>query len=232
MNETFTIGCPVVGPDGVCGQLKRVVVQPLTGELTHLVVEATHRLDIARLVPIGLVESAGDEVRLRCPATEYVLLDEAEETTFVPRNALAPTGEDEYGDQAVYWPYYALGGGMTAGLSENAMIGNSGAMPMGVTHDRVPLGEVEVRRGQHVHATDGNIGRVRGLVVDAADHHVTHVLLDEGHLWGRKRVAIPIGSVERVDDGVRLTLSKDEVRDLPAVDVADPAATPEHDGPA
>jgi hypothetical protein len=49
-----------------------------------------------------------------------------------------------------------------------------------------PLNEVEVRRGEHVHATDGDIGRVQGLVIDPSDHHVTHVLLQEGHLWGRR----------------------------------------------
>jgi sporulation protein YlmC with PRC-barrel domain len=87
----------------------------------------------------------------------------------------------------------------------------------------VPLGEVEVRRGDHVHATDGTIGRVQGLVIDPADHHVTHVLLDEGHLWGQKRVAIPISVVAAVDeDGVRLSLAKDQVRDLPPVDLDQP----------
>jgi sporulation protein YlmC with PRC-barrel domain len=70
-----------------------------------------------------------------------------------------------------------------------------------------------------VHAKDGAIGRVQGLVIDPADHHVTHVRLDEGHLWGQKRVAIPINAVRSVDDGVRLSLTKDEVRDLPPVDL-------------
>ena len=64
-----------------------------------------------------------------------------------------------------------------------------------VTFDTVPLGEVAVRRGEQVHATDGPIGHVQGLVIDAGTHHVTHVLLQEGHLWGRKEVAIPISAV-------------------------------------
>jgi hypothetical protein len=91
-----------------------------------------------------------------------------------------------------------------------------------VTQDRVPVGEVEIRRGDHVHATDGNIGRVGGLIIDPGDHHVTHVLLDEGHLWGAKQVAIPIGAVTRVDGGVRVKLTKDELRDLPPVDLDAP----------
>ena len=32
-----------------------------------------------------------------------------------------------------------------------------------VTTDAVPPGEVDVRRGDRVHATDGDIGRVAGL---------------------------------------------------------------------
>jgi hypothetical protein len=86
----------------------------------------------------------------------------------------------------------------------------------------VPVGEVDIRRGEHVHATDGNIGRVQGLVIDPKDHHVTHVLLEEGHLWSKKQVAIPIGAVTDVAAaaGVRLNLTRDQVRDLPPVDLA------------
>ena len=106
-------------------------------------------------------------------------------------------------------------------------MGGMGNLGMGVsaakviTNDRVPVGEVEVHRGDHVFATDGAIGRVQGLVVHPGDHCVTHVLLDEGHLWGQKRVAIPISAVKDVNDGVRLNLTKDEVRDLPPVDVVE-----------
>jgi sporulation protein YlmC with PRC-barrel domain len=91
-----------------------------------------------------------------------------------------------------------------------------------VTSDKVPLGEVEVRRGEHVHATDGDIGQVQGLVIDPRDHHLTHVLLQEGHLWGRKEVAIPMSAVTGVDDGVRLSITKQQVQDLPPVDVDHP----------
>ncbi len=38
------------------------------------------------------------------------------------------------------------------------------------------MGEVEVRRGDQLHATDGWIGSVERLVIDPEDHHVTHAL--------------------------------------------------------
>ena len=70
-----------------------------------------------------------------------------------------------------------------------------------------------------VYATDGRIGGVQGLVIDQRDHHVTHVLLQGGHLWGRKVVVIPGGFVGGIEDGIRLSITKSEVQDLPRVDL-------------
>jgi sporulation protein YlmC with PRC-barrel domain len=80
--------------------------------------------------------------------------------------------------------------------------------------DNVPLGEVGVGRHESVHALDGEIGKVAGFAVDAS-RKVTHVLLQEGHLWGRKEVAIPVSAVTAVDDGIRLNLTKQQVAELP-----------------
>jgi hypothetical protein len=37
---------------------------------------------------------------------------------------------------------------------------------------------------------------------------VTHALLGEGHLWGRKEVAIPISAVTKVENGIWLNLTR------------------------
>jgi sporulation protein YlmC with PRC-barrel domain len=217
----FTIGSEVACSDGACGELRRVVVDPVARALTHLVVEAGHRQGYGRLVPIDLVESAGAEIRLRCTLAEFNALEDAEEAQFLP----GARGDWDYQqEQMLSLPYYGLGSGTGMGLGIGGMhVGDPNAGPEAVVTDRVPVGEVEVRRGDQVHATDGAIGRIRGLVIDPGDHHVTHVLLDEGHLWGKKTIAIPIDAVKDAKDSVRLTLAKDQVRDLPAVDVDLPA---------
>ena len=212
----YIIGAEVMCSDGVCGELRRVVIDPVARVLTHLVVEPKHRQGLGRLVPIDLVDSTGEQIRLRCNAAEFDALEDAEETRFLPE-----AGEQMgYGaDQALALPYYGLGGGM-GGMGMGGMDMANAAQV--VVDDRVPVGEVEVRRGEHVHATDGDIGRVQGLVIDPKDHRVTHVLLEEGHLWGKKEIAIPIGVVKDLAaDGVRLNLRKDDVRDLPPVGLAD-----------
>ena len=74
-----------------------------------------------------------------------------------------------------------------------------------------------MRRDKRVYATDGEIGRVEGLVIDPGNHHVSHVLLQQGHLFGRRQVAIPIGAVTGVVDSVQLNITKQQVENLPPV---------------
>jgi sporulation protein YlmC with PRC-barrel domain len=209
----FTIGAEVSCADGVCGRLTRVVVDPVTVIVTDLVVEPEHRQGLARLVPVELATLAADGIVLNCTLAQFAGFDSAEETQFVP----GTRGYETYGpEQVLSWPYYRRDDTVMDPDRE-------GTTSQTVTVDTVPLGEAEVRRGEHVHATDGSIGQVQGLVVDPAGEHVTHVLLQEGHLWGRKQVAIPIRAVTEVDadEGIKLSISKQDVQDLPPVGVAD-----------
>jgi sporulation protein YlmC with PRC-barrel domain len=211
---TFTIGAEASCTDGDCGEVRRVIVNPVARQVTHLVVEPKGRMGLARLVPLDLVETSGSQVRIRCTLAEFAELEPAEETEFIPGSQ----GYAAYGpEQVLVWPYYGLGGAATV-TDAAALQGTSQT----VTYDTIPLGEVEVRRGDAVQATDGSIGRVHGLVVDPRTHHVTHVLLAEGHLWGKKEVAIPIRSVTRVDEGIQLNITKKQVEDLPPVDIDHP----------
>jgi sporulation protein YlmC with PRC-barrel domain len=210
MTQTqFTIGAHASCTDGPVGEVVRVIINPVADTLTHLVVEPHGREGLARLVPVDQVEVAGDEIRIRCTHAEFEQLDYAEETEYVP----GTKGYADYGpEQVAYNPYYRLG--VPGPVTEiNSQV---------ITYDTVPLGEVDVRRGEHVLATDGEIGHVEGLVIEPGSHHVTHVLLKEGHLWGRKDVAIPISAVTDVEDGIKLNISKREVEDLPPVDIHHP----------
>ena len=218
MTETtqFTIGAEASCSDGICGEVSRVVVDPVARTVTHLVVEPKHRQGLGRLVPLDLVDVTNGEIQIHCTAMDFDKLDPAEETQFLP-------GSRDYAGygtgQVLYQPYYGLGMGMGGlGMGGPGM----GNLSQPVTYDTVPLGEVAVRRGEPVHATDGDIGKVQGLIIDPRNHHVTHVLLQEGHLWGRKEVAIPIRAVTGVDDGIRLNIAKEDVENLPPVDIDHP----------
>jgi hypothetical protein len=171
--------------------------------VTHLIVAPRRGHEPARLVPLDLVDSAAGEIRLNCTSAEFDALDPAEETRFIADYEDVPNYRPT---DVVAWPYY----------------GYRGARGSLATSDAIPAGEVEVQRGEHVHASDGHIGQVAGLVIDPDSHRVTHVVLQEGHLWGRKDVAIPIGTVTRVADHIEVRLSKQQVQDLPPVDIDRP----------
>jgi hypothetical protein len=83
--------------------------------------------------------------------------------------------------------------------------------------DAPPSGQLAVRGDQPVHSTDGEIGKIRAVMVDASSRRVTHILLQEGHLWTKREVAIPWGSVTDVDGGVHLSLTSEAIKGLPAV---------------
>jgi hypothetical protein len=215
----FTIGADATCSDGVCGEVTRVVVDPVARVLTHLVIGPKHDRDAGRLVPLDLVDATPDGIRLGCTLANFKKLDPAVETQFLP-------GSDGYGgygaDQFVAWPYYGLGfgAGATGGM------GMGGPTAHSVTTEAAPAGAVAIHRGDAVQAIDGDIGRVQGLVVDPRNRQVTHVLLQEGHLWGRKVVTIPIGAVSDVtgfDDGIRLNITKKDVEDLPDIEIDRPS---------
>jgi sporulation protein YlmC with PRC-barrel domain len=190
----FAMGATASCVDGPGGKVSRVIIDPATETVTHLVIEPKHRLGVGRLVPLDLVDTTAGGIRLRCTVEEFGELEPAQETELI----------DDF----------------TAGLG----LGGVDA-PMGVispvqtmVQDVVPLGEADVDRGDPVFALDGEIGRVQGLMVDPDHHRVTHVLLEEGHLWGRKKVSIPASAVTGVANGIRLSLTKKQVEDLPPVD--------------
>jgi sporulation protein YlmC with PRC-barrel domain len=208
---TLMIGGDASCTDGACGEVRRVVIDPVARRVTHLMVEPKGRQGLGRLVPLGLVDATTGQIRLRCTMAEFEKLGSAEETEFVP----GTLGYKKEGPaQVVSDPGYTgagdpvVDGNIVPGVSETETI------------DIFPEGEVEVRRGDHVHATDGDIGQINALRIDRDNYDVTYLLLQEGrHLRGHKQAAIPIRAVASVNDGIRLNITRQQVQDLPPVDI-------------
>ncbi|MEO7589324.1 MAG: PRC-barrel domain-containing protein [Arachnia sp.] len=196
----YLIGAAIAGEDGSCGRLESVVIDPIADVVTHVVVHSPHNHGAPRLVPVALLrptEGSADGLHFHGTVADFFRLTIAEDSQFMP----PPPGFTDY-DQAMFWPYFA---------GESPPPTKAGV----VTEEHLPAGEVDIRRGDPVHATDGEIGRVKGLVVTPTDRHLTHLLLQEGHLFGRKEVSIPLSAVTSMSNGVELSLTMQQVRDLP-----------------
>jgi sporulation protein YlmC with PRC-barrel domain len=215
---TFWIGADASCTDGACGQVSRIILNPVTREVTHLAVDPKRRHGPGRLVPVDLVDATTGQIRLHCPLAEFQTLWPAQETESEPD--LDPTGHGHPDNAPNKADWVVMGGGVSM---QRGARGEPGA-PQQVTVDYVPEGEVEVHRELTVCATDSDIGQVGGLVVEPGGHHVTHVLLQEGHMWGRKEVAIPIDAVTKIGALlIHLSLTKHQVKDLPPVTIDHPA---------
>jgi sporulation protein YlmC with PRC-barrel domain len=211
------LGIPVRCSDAAYGEVADVVIDPTRRRVTHVVVRPEHQDATAnRLVPVDVIDAAASErdLVLRCSVADVNALDTVQEVAFL-RLGDVPASDPDWDvgvSDVLATPYYE-------GTGFGDYVGDYGANDA-LTYDRVPKGDVEVRRASPVYSSDEHhLGHVDGLVVDG-DDQITHVVLERGHLWGKRDVTIPIGSVAKVEnDQVTLDLSKDEVGDLPSVRV-------------
>jgi sporulation protein YlmC with PRC-barrel domain len=206
------LGRPVRCDGETVGKLADIVVDPIKKRVTHVVVKPQHGSGDARLVPIELAQPAdrGGGILLKCTAAELHELPQVEDFAYLRLDELPANDPDwDVGvSDVLALPYYA-------GPGAEGYVGSY--EDVGIVYDRVPKGEVEVRRASRVLASDGEyVGDVDGFLVDDADN-ITHFVLERGHLWGRREVTVPIGAVSKVEsDVVLLSLTTDEIGALPA----------------
>jgi hypothetical protein len=207
------IGGRIDCSEGTLAELADVVIDPTTNRVTHLVARAKGQPWVERLVPIELADT-GDAARravaLRATAEELRSLPPVQEVAY-PQLGDFPLDDPDWdvGIKDVYappsYPAYDL---------------EPGPVDVPVVYDRIPKGGVEIRRASDVYSAERHhLGHVDGLIVDR-DEHITHLVLERGHLWGRREVTIPISAVAKFEtDDVTLNLTKDHVGSLPEVAV-------------
>ena len=211
------LGSPVRCTDGPFGELADVVIDPTRLRVTHLVVEPHRRHGLARLVPVELAtpeDGLRPALSLRCTAGELRRLEPVQEFAYL-RLGEHPVNDPDWEigiEQVLAMPYFGYAGFGPEQADYDPHLS--------MIYDRIPKGEVEIRRASEVVSADGHgLGHVDGFLVDREDQ-ISHLVLEHGHRWGRREVTIPIGAVTRVKtDAVTVRLTKDEVGALPALPV-------------
>jgi hypothetical protein len=84
-----------------------------------------------------------------------------------------------------------------------------------VSYHRIPLDGVEIRRSSAVTSSDGHhLGHVIGFAIDD-QAIITELILEHGHMWTKRMVAIPGSAIERFEtDELTLSMSNDHVGGL------------------
>ena len=190
--------------DGVCGRSESILVNPVLDKVTHLIVrEAASNTEY--IVPIDfVVETIDDTIRLRCSKAELKKMDPFIKTTFV---------EQKVPDRNFNYPGGLFGGGAYYYLP---YVASDETVQVPMEHKQIPVGELTAQRGTRVEATDGYIGHVDEFVVNPENGHITHLVMREGHLWGKKDVIIPLSAMgDTREDTVFLKIDKHQIESLP-----------------
>ncbi len=184
--------------DGIAGFITYMIANPESRQITHLVVKNIRPPFRESLVPVEQVEATSPEwIQLKCSLNELDKMEPFEYESYVR--------SDELG--MIPQPYDLLALGTTSATD---------AMYDQMIFRNIPQGEMAVRRGARVEATDGYVGRVDELLVSSHTLEVTHLVLIERHVFQRREITIPVSQIDHVDeDTIFLKLDKQGVAELP-----------------
>ncbi|MCL4560135.1 MAG: PRC-barrel domain-containing protein [Chloroflexi bacterium] len=191
--------------DGVCGRSVYVLMNPVNDQVTYLIVKEDTSPNTEFMVPVDFVtETKSDMIRIRCSKAELEKMDPFIKTEFIEE--IVPVRNLDYGGGTngigsfYYLPYVTPD--KTVYVPEESR--------------QIPLGELAVQRGTRVEATDGFVGKVDEFVINPENGHITHMVMREGHLWGKKDIIIPLSAMgDTHDDTVFLKLDKHQIESLP-----------------
>jgi len=182
--------------DGRVGRLENIILNPKTERVTYLVVRGNDLQNKERLVPERLVkETSHDTVFLSISKKKFEEMKNFIQEEYIPSNVTL---------------YMAEQAGWNTGTPASVF----------VEHEAVPAGGLIVHKGAKVFATDGHAGKVDDFLVEKKTGRITHLILLEGHLWGKKDISVPITQIDRYEDGnIYLKIDKSDVETLPVIDI-------------
>jgi uncharacterized protein YrrD len=212
----FKEGTRVYTADGSdVGAIDRVVLDPQTNEVTHVVVRKGWLFAEDKVVPMDLIDTAStDQVRLRSDVQNFEDLPLFEETYYVSPGEttgdLYPAGYAAplywYPPVGAAWPRYYTG-----------YYGYPLASYNTYTEQNIPEGTVGLKERARVISADGHeVGNVEQVFTNDELNRATHLLITEGWLFKEKRL-IPVDWIRGVDeDEIRLKVNARTLERLPA----------------
>jgi hypothetical protein len=204
--------------DGQSGSLRKLVLDPSTHRVTHLVVRAGLFQKHEWVIPIAVVGHATpEEIRLNVSQDQLTQYPEYREAEFV-------RPDDDWEMSSGRPNEHVLFGFSSMGLFEY----KQAAIPMirrRITWG-VPEGEMVIGRAMVVRNHHGDVGKVDHLWIDRDSWEITHIVVQRGLL--PNHTIIPVAWIEGVDEsGIFIRGDDTELQKLPHYrSHMDPASMP------
>jgi len=201
------------------GKVDRVVIDPNSKEVTHLVIRKGFLLVDDKVLPISLVASADEgRVQLREDAGILEELPNFEETSYVPLDqidALQAEYREGHAQPVYYYP-----------TPDFTSLGRTGMMAIPVTgyqapyaaetHRNIPPETVAIEAGANAISSDGkHVGDLEAVLTDPSTDRVTHVIIKEGLLLKEKKL-VPVEWISGVEENeIHLSVGSQIIDRLP-----------------
>ena len=195
------------------GSIDRVVINPETKEVTHLVVEKGILFTTNKVIPIEYVNlEEGDRIQLEKNAQELEALPSYNPDTYINMDW---TGypEEEQKLEAVYWypplhsPWWVTSGGRPGMY----------AKPIYVKAETViPEETVALEEGAKVISKDGkHIGNVDEVIVETSEQRATHFVVSEGFFLKERKLVPTLWITDVEEDQITLSVRSELFEQLP-----------------
>ena len=185
--------------DGDAGRLTCVIINPITRQLTHIVVDEKDPPYLKRLVPLDLIiAGTPDGVTLDCTRAQLSALRPVVEFEHPQGNGLHTLfAAKTYGR----WP-------------QN--VGKT--LPVSVDQERLAPEVVKIHQDSPVRATDGRVGQVVGFLVNPVTKKIAALIVGRKSWWKTIETRIVISQVDSFKpDLILLKLSKVQLQKVSAI---------------
>jgi uncharacterized protein YrrD len=181
-----------------CGESMSLIVNPVTDEVTDVAVRLDGGAERQVLVPVRHISRSSEDgiwLNLNCDEIESL-------PDFLRTDFIEVTSPREFvGGPFLMWPYVTP---------------ESNEIPVQI--EMIPAGELAIHTGAKVISLDGKVGKVDEFLVDPHSDRISHLVMREGHLWGKKDVLIPVACIDKMDEeSVKVNLDKQQIEALPEI---------------
>jgi sporulation protein YlmC with PRC-barrel domain len=198
----------------VAGRIDRVVLDPKTKEVTHIVVRKGFLFTDDKVIPMDLIDAASEAgVMLRENAGDLQALPLFEETHHVRAAESPPTqagGDIRVNDTPSFYWYPLMGGVPPIAVADPLTPGY-----VAETEQNIPEGTVALKEGAKVIAADGqHVGNVEQVITDPRVGRIMNLVISQGILVKERR-QVPFTWVSTVrEHEVHLTVASQIIDEL------------------